>query len=102
MSQAFERRYGVEFLPFANGVNPVEWPALQHHEGNSLVIRYAGGLAENMGLESLKRIARVVEDLANNGYQIKFEINTQAWWYKKSASHFKDFDNTFIQTKSLT
>ena len=74
MSKAFEKRYGVKFLPFANGVNPVEWPALRHHESNSLRIRYAGGLAENMGLDSLKRISRVVDIMASKGHEISFEI----------------------------
>lgn len=98
MSHEFERRYGYQFKAFANGVNPVDWPALRHHEGHSLHIRYGGGLAENMTLKSLQRIVRVVEDLGKKGYKIKFDINTQKWWYQKYGELFEGFKHTTIET----
>lgn len=102
MSHEFEKRYGSSFKAFANGVNPVDWPSLRHHEGSSLLVRYSGGLAENMTLQSLQRITRVIEDLGGKGYKINFEINTQKSWYTKYSHLFEGFKNTTIQTVNRT
>lgn len=102
MSRAYEDRYQLAFQPFANGVNPVDWPTLKHHNGGSLLIRYGGGLAENMTLESIQRVARVVEDLRVKGYNIDFEINTQKWWYQRYSHLFDGFKHTHIDCVSRT
>jgi hypothetical protein len=98
MSHAFQERYGMSFRSFANGVNPVEWPCLRHHEGSRLLLRYSGGLAANMSLESVLRIARVVETLAGMGHDISLEINTHSWWHKQSNHLFNGFEHTTIET----
>jgi glycosyltransferase involved in cell wall biosynthesis len=98
MSHAFQERYGISFRAFANGVNPVEWDCLRHHEGRRLLLRYSGGLATNMSLESVLRIARVVEALAEIGYDILLEISTHAWWHKQSNHLFSGFKHTTIET----
>lgn len=102
MSDAFARRYGRTFRAFANGVNPVEWPALRHHDGRQLLLRYSGGLAENMRKESVLRIARAVETLARQGYEIEFEISTPKWCYKASKDCFKGLDHTHVDTVTRT
>jgi hypothetical protein len=98
MSRAYQERYGMSFKAFANGVNPVEWPAVQHHETRRLLLRYSGGLAANMSLDSVLRIARVVELLAQKGYDISLEINTHTWWHNQSKDLFKSFKHTAIET----
>jgi glycosyltransferase involved in cell wall biosynthesis len=96
MSVAFQARYGKKFTAIANGVNPVEWPALRHHKTGCLLLRYSGGLAKNMSLDSVLRIARAVELLAKQGHNISFEINTQAWWENACRDSFQDFEHTSI------
>ena len=100
MSEAFGERYGVTLEAFANGINPVDWAEVRHHEGKRLLVRYAGGLAPNMTLDSVLRIARAVDKLAEQGLPIQFEINTQQWWYRDSKDLFKDFHHTRITTEN--
>ncbi len=98
MSEAFGQRYGVAFRDFANGVNPVQWPALRQHEGRGLKIRYSGGLAENMTLDSVLRVAGVVETLAQAGHAISLEIGTQPWWLKNHGHRFQGFRHVSIDS----
>jgi hypothetical protein len=100
MSTAFETRYGRPFTALANGVMPHEWPAPRVHQGESLKVRYAGGLAKNMTRDSVLRISRAVEALARKGHRISFEINTQPWWHKESSELFREFQHTSIETKN--
>lgn len=102
MSDAFHARYGVPFKAFANGINPIDWPPLRHHEGTGLLLRYSGGLAENMTLDSVLRIARAVETLAQQGNDIALEINTQPWWYKASGHLFRELKHTTVTTINRT
>lgn len=98
MSDAFEKRYGHPFTAYANGVNPVDWAELRHQEGKQLRVRYAGGLAPNMTLESVLRVAEAVENLAQKGRPISLEINTQQWWYRDHGDKFEQFKFTRIET----
>lgn len=98
MSEAFGQRYNTTFMAFANGINPVHWTNVRHHSGCRLHIRYAGGLAPNMNLDSVVGIAKSVETLAENGYDISLEINTQGWWLRDYGHHFKDFRHTSIES----
>lgn len=100
MSEAFEIRYGHEFKAFANGILPTDWPKPKSHDTESLLLRYAGGLAENMTRNSVLRIARAVETLADQGHDIRFEINTQKWWYDQSHKLFAGFKHTQIGHKN--
>lgn len=98
MANAFQARYGKTFKSIANGVNPVEWPVLRHHKTGRLILRYSGGLAKNMSLDSVLRIARVVEALAQQGHDIGFEINTHKWWEQASKDSFRNFKHTSIES----
>ncbi|MFN9055374.1 MAG: glycosyltransferase, partial [Cyanobacteriota bacterium] len=99
MSKAYKQRYGKDFIAIANGVNPVEWPALRQHEKGKLLVRYAGGLSDNMCLDSVLRLARSVEILGQEGLDIRLEINTQKWWWKRSHTDFAGFTFTKIESK---
>ncbi|MEM9128162.1 MAG: glycosyltransferase [Pseudomonadota bacterium] len=100
MTEAFSARYGKPFRAFANGVDPVDWPHPKPHENQKLLLRYAGGLAPNMTRDSVLRVARAVEDLADAGHDIRFEINTQSWWYEQSKDLFADLHHTRLETQT--
>lgn len=100
MSEAFAARYGKPFRAFANGIDPADWPRPAAHQGQKLLIRYAGGLAANMTREAVLRIARAVEALGEAGNDIRFEINTQSWWYEQSREMFAGFRHTTIETQA--
>ncbi|MEM6490255.1 MAG: hypothetical protein AAF677_18635, partial [Pseudomonadota bacterium] len=97
MSEAFFRRYGHGFTAVANGVDPADWPARARPDRPDLLLRYGGGLAENMSLKSVLRLARVVDRLAGEGIPIRFEINTQSWWHDRHAPVFADFAQTTVE-----
>ena len=98
MSTAFAERYGVAFRALANGIDPADWPATPRtHDGQGLVLRYAGGLAPDMTRDSVLRVARVVESLAAQGHRVQFEINTQPWWKERSGDLFAGFSHTRLE-----
>ena len=101
MSDAFKLRYGADFIPIANGINPADWPQLRDHKAGPMLVRYSGGLAADMTLTSVLRVARMVEKLADSGVPVTFEINTQKWWLDKSGAQFKDFKHTTISSEVL-
>lgn len=100
MSTTFEGRYGCKFFALANGVLPQDWPAPRDHKAGRLKLRYAGGLAKNMTLDSVLRVARAVETVAGKGLAVSFEINTQPWWHKESSGLFEKFEHTTVETKT--
>lgn len=102
MSCALGERYGVPFEPFANGVDPAEWPETTRKNSVAVTLRYAGSLAENMTLDSVVRIAEAIERVAGNGVPIAFEINTRPFWREKAASRFAAFKHTRFTEGDLT
>ena len=108
MAAAYSERYGGTFTPLANGVDPNEWPHSEtihrYDEGaaKSFVVRYAGSLAENMTLESVRKIAEAVESLAQRGTNIRFEIKTRPLWKDLSHQAFKNFSHTHFTTEDLS
>lgn len=96
MSNAFAKRYGLTFKAYANGVDLSVWPMPKAHTGKSLVVRYAGGLAPDMNAASIQRVANAVQELADQGQDIRFEINTQSWWIEESGDLFKGLSATTL------
>jgi glycosyltransferase involved in cell wall biosynthesis len=101
MSAVLKDRYGYDFVPFANGIDPAEWPERQHEPGEDFVIRYAGGLAENMTARSVLRVAESVEALANEGHRIRLEIRTRPVWEAKQRRYYSRLKHTKILTDLL-
>lgn len=99
MSKAFAKRYGMPFQAFANGVDLANWPVRKTHSGTGLVVRYAGGLAPDMNAASIQRVAQAIQELADAGRDIRFEINTQSWWLKQSGELFKGLSATTLTAK---
>ena len=102
MAKAFKDRYGFEFLPFANGVDPAQWPRPRARPPGALRVRYAGSLAANMCLESVLRVAEATERLASLGVDITFEIKTRPLWHAKVAPQFAGLSRTSFFTDDLT
>lgn len=100
MRDAYQHRYGKQFLPIANGIDPLDWPSRHHETNTDFVVRYAGSLAQDMVLDSVIRVARVIEQLAEEGHKIRFEINTRPAWKRRTAGFFRSFDSCQITTHS--
>lgn len=96
MSRAYEDRYGLPFTAFANGIDPALWTAPKQHSAGPLIVRYAGGLAPDMNAASIQQVARAVQSLADEGRDIRFEINTQSWWMNQAKSLFQGLSATTI------
>lgn len=94
MSQVFAQRYGKEFIPVANGVNPADWPAITVRENpDPFRIRYAGSLAENMTMGTLRLFGQAVDRLAKQGRPILFEVKTRAMWRDSALAAFAGIDH---------
>ena len=93
MSSAFEARYGLRFQAIANGVEPAVWQALDGERATRraatepLLIRYVGGLADDMGLRSLLDVAEVVDKLRKE-IGVRLEIHTTRTWKAKADAVF--------------
>ncbi|MEQ8558532.1 MAG: FkbM family methyltransferase [Henriciella sp.] len=103
MSEAFEKRYGVPFIPVANGVDADQWQAAEPKTADDpVVVRYAGSLAENMTQTTLLMVAEAVEALAKKGLKISFEIKTRDVWYKQVEPKFRHLKSTDFLVGDLT
>ncbi len=93
MSAAFEARYGLRFQAIANGVEPAVWQALDSERATRraatepLLIRYVGGLADDMGLRSLMDVAEVVDKL-HEELGVRLEVHTTRTWKTKADAVF--------------
>lgn len=91
MSAAFAKRYGGSWQALANGVDPQvfrakDWDARPPvSPENPFVIRYMGGLAEDMNLASVRDVAEAVAALQDT-HAVRFEINTMAWYLDKARA----------------
>ncbi len=102
MSAAFSERYGVDFEPFANGIERAEWDwSTPRPASQKVLIRYSGSLAQDMGLESLLGVAQAVEALGNEGMDIAFEVKTRKFWADKAGAIFDGLSRTRISTEEL-
>jgi hypothetical protein len=103
MSSAFSERYGLDFEPFANGIERADWDwSGSRAPSKSVLIRYSGSLAHEMGLESLRSVALAVEALSGEGVDITFEIKTRKYWADRAGASFSGFSRTRISTEELS
>jgi hypothetical protein len=87
MSDAFYTRYGVSFIPLANGIDPAR--SAQALEAAKtikaarleVVMRYTGALAANMTLNAIAEVAHVVDSLQGE-LLVRFEVYTMPQWRK--------------------
>jgi glycosyltransferase involved in cell wall biosynthesis len=90
MSDVYETRYGGKWFPLANGVDLSEcegkdWLKRQPISQTSpFVIRYMGGLADDMSYSSVRDIAIAVSGLQAT-IAVRFEIYTMNWYRTKAG-----------------
>lgn len=82
MSEAYQHRYGKRFLPFHNALELDQW--VKHGKkawdcAKPFKLMYSGSI-ENVQIDALRDIARVVLELNQAGVDIEFDIYT-AWFY---------------------
>lgn len=105
MAGLLEARYGVPAVALANGIEPADFAAVRAAAAGAkagrggLKVRYAGSLADDMGLASLKALAEAVEGLAGEGATL--EIKTSAYWQTTKGAAFQDFSATTVFTEDL-
>ena len=102
MATAFSERYGAEFTVVANGIDPAEWSRLSLKTEPPVIVRYAGSLADNMTLATIRLVAKAIERLANQGVDIQFEIKTRELWRKHAEPHFKHLSRTSLIVADLS
>jgi hypothetical protein len=92
MSAAFLERYGGKFLPVANGIEPADWAALEPvaNPDGPFVIRYCGGLTDDMTTASVEAFARVVGELSKE-VPVRFEIYALPAAFKPAEERFREF-----------
>lgn len=95
MSTAYLHRYGVEFQPLSNGIDlrkfkQKDWmERLDYTVETPFLLRYMGGLADDMNYSSVMEVAEVVSSISEE-YPIKFEIYTMPWYLKQANDGIKN------------
>jgi FkbM family methyltransferase len=93
MSAAYRERYGVEFLPVANCIEPNEWLAASatlsksNLEHRPFTLRYVGSLADDMTLASVLDIAKAVSELQTER-SVQLELYTFKYWKERTEAAF--------------
>ncbi|MGH8507224.1 MAG: FkbM family methyltransferase [Gammaproteobacteria bacterium] len=107
MSREFNKRYGVPFYPVANCVEPEEWNVLEsgrrasREAAEPVVIRYVGGLAEDMTLASVADVARAVDSLHEECGLI-FEVYTMGPWLEAGRNALKGFRGVTVHEGNMS
>ena len=98
MSQAFEQRYGHKFLPFANGIDPADFPekVKTNSAGRPFLIRYTGALAEDMTFGSICDVAEAIEDISKVR-ECCFEIFTREPWLSLAKKRFSGLSRVSVK-----
>lgn len=85
MAVAYQQRFGWDWIPLANGVDPQEipskdWPARSPFApGTEFQLVYMGGVAKNMNYETVCAVAECVSAMSTE-YPIVMNIHTMPWY----------------------
>ncbi|MEM0986197.1 MAG: hypothetical protein AAGJ32_08125 [Pseudomonadota bacterium] len=92
MSERFEDLFNVPFRAIANGIDAKgafqRFSARASDPNEPFVFRYAGGLAHNMGVDTLERVADAVSQLRQEGVDVCLEIKTREYWLAEEGERF--------------
>ncbi len=92
MSEAFGARFGIPFTAIANGIDPdgefARFSPRVSDPDTPFVLRYAGALAHNMGVDTLESVARTVCKLRRDGVDICLEIKSRPYWLEQQGARF--------------
>jgi hypothetical protein len=105
MSKEFSQRYGGSWKSLANAVELDHIPhgskLIQRTNAasasNQIVIKYMGGLAEDMNAKSILELATVVDELSREGANILFEIYTMSWYLKWAENNLGIFNSVSVK-----
>ena len=106
MAALLEARYGVPARALANGIEPEAFAAVRAAAADrragrpGLKVRYAGGLAPDMGLETVRALAQAVEGLAGRG--VTLEIKTSPHWQATQGEAFAGFAATTLGAEEMS
>lgn len=101
MSVEYKKRYGYDFTAISNGVDiskflPRDWKNRASIDNkNPIVIRYMGGLAQDMCFKSIKEFAKIISKISKN-YPVKLEIYTMDWYLKEANNFIGHYKNISI------
>jgi tetratricopeptide (TPR) repeat protein len=109
MSEAFEDRYGLDFIPIANCIDVNDWlnyennvkTELDKGDKKTFTVRYIGGLADDMNFDSISDLVEAIEKLAYE-LSVKLEIYTMKHWQEKAIEAFSKFTATTIYEANLS
>jgi GT2 family glycosyltransferase/glycosyltransferase involved in cell wall biosynthesis len=102
MSEAYLNRYGLSFLPLANGIDVDLFPAKNWGARGAVtvdrpfVIRYMGGLANDMTLSSVVEFAKAVSGLSSR-LPVQLEVFTMPWYMEKAREVFSALPGVTVQ-----
>lgn len=80
MSDVYRQRYGLNFMPFQNCIEPGFWSQYRKTDwsvNGSFKILYAGRVSIGIS-HSVLKIAKAVEKLGENGLSIEFQIQSSS------------------------
>ena len=102
MSQCYEQRYNLDFIPIHNCVNlsDFNYTKSQKQAGN-FVIRYIGGIANDMNFLSLGDFIEAINNLPQE-LSVKLEIYTMKHWLDKAKNAFSKFPCVSINLSNFT
>jgi glycosyltransferase involved in cell wall biosynthesis len=88
MSRVYENRYGGTWTALANGVDVATFPVRERtarSQTSPFVLRYMGGLADDMCSASVEDVARVVASLRAER-DVRLEIYTMPWYRERATA----------------
>jgi hypothetical protein len=94
MSRMLAARYGGHWVTLANGIDVGNLPAPKVPQG-TFVIRYMGGLAEDMSMGTVGLVSEAVER-ARDRVDVRFEIHTMAWYQEQARRAFAECTATSV------
>lgn len=105
MSREFSKRYGGSWKSLANAVEfdniSYESKLIQRTStvsaSNPIVIKYMGGLADDMNAKSILELATVADELSREGANISFEIYTMSWYLKWAEANLGTFKSVSVR-----
>lgn len=102
MSTAFHARYGQPFVPVANGVDPADWTVATLRPPGPVRVRYAGNLADNMTLDTVRLVAGAIERLADSGVELSLEVKASPYWHAKTGDFAAGLRHTIVTATDLS
>lgn len=99
MSDAFAERYELTFQAFADGVDLSAWPEEPKvHKKGPLLLRYAGDMDPEVSTKSIQGVVEAVQELADGGQQVRFEINARPQWTEQCGAQFDGSSATKVSS----